>query len=244
MRAGTRSGPLAWDVSEVYVARRDPDVALMALEQVAFPAGAAGARRIFLRMRSDSELSTEARAAGYRPAYSETVYTAPSSEELRGSLEELTAPNFTPVGPEDSHAAYRLYCAAVPIDVRTRVGQVLEEWESAQEPLGRKSSAFAVREPGTERLEAIVRLAELTGHHYVSWMRTADSALGLETFLAPLRSSTGDKPVAAMVRSYDAGLGEPLRDFGFTKGETYDVMIKTLAVPVTEAMPGFAAVER
>ena len=33
-------------------------------------------------------------------------------------------------------------------------------------------------------------------------------------------------------------------DIGFTSDDSYDVMIKTLAAPVTEAMHGYAAVER
>ena len=65
MRAGPRSGPLVWELSELYLARNSREVAIELLEQVAFPAGTSGARRIFLRMPVGNELfSVRVAAAG------------------------------------------------------------------------------------------------------------------------------------------------------------------------------------
>ena len=47
-----------------------------------------------------------------------------------------------------------------------------------------------------------------------------------------------------MVPSYDHKIGEVLKEFGFTSGKSYDVMVKTLAIPVEKAVPGMAYVER
>ena len=244
VRAGTRSGPLAWDVNELYVARRDPDIAATALEQLAYPAGAAGARRIFLRLRSDSDLFDAARIAGYRPVYTETEFTIESLEDATTTLDAAEPGELSELTTLDDHAAFRLYCAAVPIDVRTRSGQVLDEWASGQEPLGRKTEEFAAKDAESERHEAVVRTAELAGRRFVSLMRSRGSSFGSEAMLGQIKARGEDKPVTVMVRSYDEELGESLTDIGFTSDDSYDVMIKTLAVPVTEAMHGYAAVER
>ena len=65
LRAGPRSGANSWELTELYLAKNSRDIAVEVLEQLAFPAGASGARRIFLRLPTSSDLFDIARSAGY-----------------------------------------------------------------------------------------------------------------------------------------------------------------------------------
>ncbi len=75
MRAGQRSGKLAWEVSDLYVHEKFGSAASEALEQLAVPAGKSGARRVFLRMSSA------------RPAYGRGKESRICPRRLRNALQ-------------------------------------------------------------------------------------------------------------------------------------------------------------
>ena len=88
LRAGQRSGPGSWEVRDLFLrsgsARRCADL----LEEICVQAGRGGARRVFMRVASGSDVFEEARAAGFCLYYSETVYRSEANERRGGETSE------------------------------------------------------------------------------------------------------------------------------------------------------------
>ena len=242
LRAGPRSGPHAWEISDFFIERGDPDIALDVLEQVSFPAGSSGARRIFLRLPAESAIFDLARAAGYQVAFSEDVYSAESTRDvlaLTGATPEGV--ELRPLGDEDTHALYRLYCATVPITARSRMGQTLDEWSSSKESPGRKVRDWGVRDSTGEGLAAHVQSSDAAGGRFFSIRRRDGAECRYESLIAAGVGQVSDKRAVTVVPSYDGTLASTLVELGFTLYESYDVMVKTLAVPVRMTVPGLIA---
>lgn len=244
MRAGTRSGPLAWEIGDLFLAKKDRGVAVEVLEQVAFPAGASGARRVFLRIPSDSDMFDAARAAGYEAVFTESLYKAPSARDvLREIGEHPSGLKLRPVEDEDRHSLYRLYCATVPIGPRSRMGQTMEEWASAVENAGKKFGDWVVDSQGAGGLQAHVQSRDVAGRRLFSVRCSRDGACRVEDLVAAGLDEAGDRQAFSLVPSYDQRLADVLEGLKFTCRDTYDVMVKTLAVLATKPAPGFAIAE-
>ena len=239
LRAGPRSGSLAWELSDMFLARSYRSVAGEVLEQLGFPAGSSGARRIFLRLPSHSDLFSIVRSAGYQPAYTEDVYRAESANEIlqrTGVVAEGLA--LSPVAETDRQGLYRLYCATVPMDTRTRTGQTMEEWADSRECVGRNGRDLVVSTADDRQLMASVHTSNTSAGRYFSVTCRGDATCGYESLIAAGVGQAGDKPVVTIVPSYDIRQAETLQELGFTLNASYDVMVKTLAVPVTKTVPG------
>ncbi len=244
LRAGPRSGPLAWELSEMFLPKKSRDVAGEVLEQLAFQAGASGARRIIIRIPSNSELFDAARSAGYQPAFSEVLYAAESARTVQTRTDESSdGIQLRPLDDKDQHALFRLYCATVPIDARTKTGQTLEEWSSSKESPGRKTRNWGVDDVTSGGLQAYVATCRVSAGHYFSVHRRNDATCSTESLIAAGLGQAGDGAVVTMVPNYDQNMSESLTEFGFTSRESYDVMVKTLAVTAAARVPGLVAVE-
>jgi hypothetical protein len=239
LRAGQRSGPLAWELSDMFLAKNHRSVAGEVLEQLSFPAGASGARRIFLRLPVGSEMFDIARSAGYQPAYTENVFRAESANDIL--LRAGTAADgltLTQASEDDRPDMYRLYCATVPIETRSRIGQTMDEWVASRERVGRKRRELVVSSGDSRQLMASVQTSDTAAGRYFSVTCRNDSSCGYESLIAVGVGQAGDKPVATLVPSYDVRQAEMLQGLGFTLDASYDVMVKTLAVPVVKTVPG------
>jgi hypothetical protein len=241
LRAGARSGPHAWEVTDLFLAKKHREIAAEALEQIAIPAGSEGARRVFVRMPEESELLFDAQDAGYEHAYSETVYIAPSAADV---VERVGAPEaalaLKPLDDESDNALFRLYCAATPLGARSKTGQTMDEWASAQERLSSKGRDWVLESDAGGRLDAHVRTSEVSGDRFFSITCSQDARCGYERLIAAGVGEAGEKPAITVVRSYERGLAAALEDAGFEPHGTYDVMIKTLAVQVRKTVGAMA----
>lgn len=239
LRAGPRSGQYAWEVGDLFINRRDSGIALDVLEQLAFPAGTSGARRIFIRLPSGSELFRAARAAGYEAAYTEDVFRAPSCSDIVTHIgDEAHGIALRPVDSSDSNSLFRLYCATVPMDARSRTGQTMDEWASSREKTGQKSHDWGVDDSNGTGLEAHVQASDTGGSRYFSVMCRNNARCPFESLVAAGVGQAGEKPAVTVVPSYDRRLSETLQELGFTRHESYDVLVKTLVIPVTKTVPG------
>ncbi len=244
LRAGPRSGPSAWELSELYLAKKTRDIAGEVLEQLAFPAGTSGARRIFLRLSAESDLFDLVRSAGYMPVFSEDVYIAESAQEVLARVGEASGEHeLRQLDERDKHALFRLYCAATPMDARSRVGQTFDEWDSATEKIGRKALDWGVDQADSAGLQARVRSSDISGGRYFSVLCANEATCSVESLVATGVSDAGEKKVFTLVPSYDQKLSETLTDLGFTRGTSYYVMVKTLAVTAAERVPGLVVAE-
>ena len=239
MRAGQRSGQLAWEVRDLYVHQKFGGAASEALEQLAVPAATSGARRVFLRLASDDWLTDEARKAGFVPVDSETLYSidsaAAASERLDNSNGEL---DLRERDATDDVPLFRLYCATTPIDMRT--SQTMPEWRDSLEKPGRKADEWvAVDTDGNAR--AWLRTAHTGSGHFFDITWTGESPNAMQQVLSA-GLDTEDGPVSTLVPSRRKELSGLLADIGFRPVRTYTVMVKTLTVRVPETRRVAAAV--
>jgi hypothetical protein len=242
MRAGPRSGPHAWEVTNLFVARKSIEAAADVLEQIAFPAGIAGARRVFIRLRGDSAVFEQARRAGYQHVYSETAYSAPSANDIVariGSQDE--ALELRPLSEADRHARYRLYCASMPIDARSKAGQTIEEWADADEKPARKVREWGLEGQRDGSLEAHVRTADVAGGRFFAVTCSRDARCSYERLIAAGVGEAGEKAAYTIAPSYNPGLAAALEEVGFEPVNTFDVMVKMLAVQVERPVAAMVA---
>ena len=233
LRAGPRSGPEAWEVSQLYLAKGLTDEAWDVLEQIATPAGRSGARRVFVRLPAESPLYEQARMAGYEHAYSESVYRAASAASVvakTGVSEEGIS--MEPLDDDGRYGLFRLYCSATPVGVRAKAGQTLDEWLAAEENPARKPRDWVLH-GGNGSLEAHVRTGNFAGGRFFSVMCSRNAPCGYEQLVAAGASDGGDNPVFTAVPAYNDSFGMVLESLGFTQTGTYDVLVKTLAVRVS-----------
>ncbi|MDA0595610.1 MAG: hypothetical protein O2921_00355 [Chloroflexi bacterium] len=242
LRAGPRSGPQAWEVGELYLRNTKSELALDLLEQIAVPAGGAGAHRIFIRIPTNTDLLDYARKAGYVPIYRESVFVA---ETATTALSKLGIPDhplqLRPRIEADDHALFKMHNTETPIEVRMKSGQTLNDWSASNERLSRKTGEWVLDLPNGEIGALIRRNSTRSGHTFtLNWATQAGSELpGL---LAASLAESKDAQVSTIVPEYRPALSHLLVTLGFTEQTQYEIMVKPLAHQVTEAQKAFAAI--
>ena len=242
LRAGPRSGPQAWEVGELYLRKSKSDLALELLEQIAIPAGGAGAHRIFVRVPAHSAVSDDTRKAGYSAIYRETVYR---SESAHSAMASLGAPDHAlqmrPKAETDDHALFRMHNLTTPLEIRMKMGQTSQDWIAGTEQLGRKTSEWVLDLPGGEIGALVQRNSTRSGHMFnVNWSPKAESEL--EGLVTAALVDSKDVPVSTVVPEFKPALSHLLITLGFTEQAQYEVMVKPLAQTVAEAQRAFAAI--
>ncbi len=242
VRAGPRSGPLAWEVREFFVHRAYAAQCWDVLEQLAILAGSHGARRLFIRLPEDSAVFEQARRAGFAPVVTETLYRAASAADafdmLGGSPPETA---LRPRMNGDAEPLFRLYCAATPMEARRGRGQTAEEWADACERPGKWQSEL-VLDDGSGHLKAHIQMADLPAGRCFSSVWSPNSREDTRALLSFALSGAKPGPAMTLVPSYDESLGAVLADAGFVAVQSYETLVKMLAVPVLEPGRAVAAV--
>ncbi len=255
LRAGPRSGPQAWEVGELYLRRSKSELALDLLEQIAIPAGGAGAHRIFARIPvsdrangpkntglTNSNVYEDARKAGFSTIYRETVYRC---ESAHSAIKKLGIPSHSlqlrPRDESDQLALFRMYNATTPIEARMKSGQTSQDWAAGVEHLGRKTSEWIFDLPDGSIGALMQRSATRSGHMFsLNWSTGAGTELpGL---VAAAMAESKDVPVSTIVPEYRPALAHVLVTLGFEEKERYEVMVKPLAQTVSETASAFAAI--
>ncbi len=241
LRAGPRSGRLAWEVRELFLNRSSVYECAEVLEDVAVPAGKAGAARLFLRLPQGSPVFDQARRAGYAPSISETLYRTSSAADALDRLGRPGAPpGLRPQSDADANGLFRLYCSVTPVEARMGCGQTMAEWQDAAEKPTARARDFVVAD-GAEHISASVNTGDVGGDRYfaVEWARdyATDPAGLVGAALSGARAGA-----VALVPSHQQGLAALLEDAGFEPVCSYDLMAKVLAVPVRESRRAVAAV--
>ena len=241
LRAGTRSGPLAWEIRDLFVRPEyQPDV-WDVLEQIAVPAGRAGAHRVFLRLPEGSELFDQARRAGYTPVTTEIAYRAESAETAAEKLTDYASElPLRPRTQEDLHGLFRLYCSSTPVDYRARSGETLSEWADAIERPGRNTTEWVLDGEGG-RIAAWLRTADTRAGLFFTVTCARDSSDLLPGLVAAGLARNGSNNATTLVPSHDQGLMGLLEDVGFEPVGAYEVTAKILAVRAAERIPAVAA---
>ena len=242
IRAGPRSGPLAWEVRDLFLRRNYVHESADALEDLAVPAGRSEARRLFLRLPQGSPLFEQARRAGFAPAVMETLYRAPVASEAMVRLGVRPSGDMRPRTQGDDDALFRLYCATTPVESRFGCGQTKAEWLDGAEKAGGRAREWVV-EDSSGHVTALLQTADLPAARCISAVWTADSGADLASLVASgLEGARQGAAAVALVPASSESLARLLEEIGFEALQTYDVMAKVLAVPVMETRRAMAAV--
>jgi hypothetical protein len=255
LRAGPRSGPEAWEVGELYLRKSRTDLALDLLEQIAIPAGGAGAHRIFARIPVDGDSSDglvgsgtlegvhdSARRAGFSTICRETVYRC---ESAHSAVKRLGIPDHSlqlrAKTELDDLDLFRMYNATTPVEARMNSGQTAQDWAAGVERLGRKASEWIFELPDGSMGAQMQRNTTRSGHTFsLNWSTAGGSELpGL---VAAALADCKDVPVSTTVPEYRPALAHLLATLGFEEKQRYDVMVKPLAQTVSETANAFAAI--
>jgi hypothetical protein len=242
LKAGPRSGPQAWEVAELYLRNSKSDLALELLEQIAIPAGGAGAHRVFVRMPTNSRVSEDARKAGYTPIYRESVYR---SESAHTALSNLGIPDHSlqlrPRVEADDIALFRMHNITTPIEIRMKLGQTSQDWAAGTERLGRKASEW-IFDTASGEIGAVIQRHSTRSDHTFSLNWAPDAGSELTGLVAAALADSKDVPVSTVVPEHRPALSHLLVTLGFEEQAQYEVMVKPLAQTVAEAARAFAAI--
>jgi len=260
--ARIRSGQRAWEVDRLFLACDSGDlltgaepfssapinresqgqqtnanpnlVALELLEQLARETGQLRAERIFLRVSTKSRIFLLARQVGFFPYYEENLLE--SSTPWEPQTGAMPPENWSEATPEDAFSLFQLYCAATPQSVRTAVGMSFDQWQDSQEPLGHRQTWISKVDGKVLARLSLSRCGQVKVGGVLAhpdnpelWEKAVDWAL-----------SQGRKH-RWLVPDYQEMVSSLLLRRQFRLVSSYNVMIKTVAVPV--ARPGMVAVE-
>lgn len=230
LAARKRGGRQAWEFDcLVDAADDDPSVLLSLLDQAARDAGRGGAEKLFLRLRSDSDVVKTVLRAGFAVLQTETLYRndapgpAPDAACVEGLRHRRRA---------DLYRLFQLYSAVVPEEVRRLEAPTLREWVAAQERLG-----------GPRRTTQLVLEAE---GRALAWLRFAADGWGrFDVVVHPAAASllddlvavaaarvAGKGPVFSLAPTYAEPLARALERRGFAAVGQYTVLVRRTMTPV------------
>ncbi|MCZ6539095.1 MAG: hypothetical protein O6922_04640 [Chloroflexi bacterium] len=246
LRAGPRSGPQAWEVGELYLRKSRTDLTLDLLEQIAIPAGGAGAHRIFVRIpvngQANDNVYDDARKAGFSTIFRETVYRC---ESAHSAIKKLGIPDHSlqlrPRVESDDLALFRMYNATTPIEARMKSGQTSQDWAAGVERLGRKASEWIFDLPDGSIGAQMQRSTTRSGHMFnLNWSK--EGGTELPGLVAAALAECKDVPVSTSVPEYRPALAHLLVTLGFEEQEQYELMVKPLARTISETQGAVAAI--
>ena len=236
-----RSGPRAWEVSQLYLDLAEAQLeGMQLLEKLCQLAGENGAERVFLRINRDDPVLDVCKKAGFFPYYQEYLYVGRTRRKT--TIDKLAALR-TKV-PADDHAIFRLYSASVPHKVRMALGLTLEEWIDSRERCSGKCREMVRERQGN--IVASVRLTEDSHRRHLEIVSRPEESDAMEDLLDYDfdEYESGKKMEYAMVPDYQPPLRQLLNERGLENKSTHVVMVKFTtkrvgeeAVVATKAAP-------
>ena len=241
LRASERSGPGSWEVRDLFLRSGSALPCADLLEEICVRAGRGGARRVFMRIASGSDVFEEARAAGFYLYCSETVYRSEANARRSGETSEAESLRLRARRDEDEMPLFRLYCASVPASQRIYGPATAAEWRDAEERVGPAQDDW-VMEDDRGAVAAWLRTAETKSGRFVSVAAHPDARASLGALLLVGLDGAEGRPAVAVAPSADAAVATVLERAGFTPGRAFDVLVRPVAVPVTAARGAVAPV--
>ena len=234
LRASQRSGPGSWEVRDLFLRSGSAPRCADLLEEICVQAGRGGARRVFMRVASGSDVFEEARAAGFCLYYSETVYRSEANARRGGGTSEAESLHLRARRDEDEMPLFRLYCASVPASQRIFGPATAAEWSDAEERVGPAQDDW-VMEDDMGAVAAWLRTAETKSGRFVSVAARPEAHASLGALLLLGLDGAEGRPAVAVAPSTDAAVTTVLERAGFAPGRAFDVLVRPVAVPVTAA---------
>jgi hypothetical protein len=222
--ARKRGSKQAWEIDCLIDATDgDGGVVISLLDQITAATGRSGALKVFLRLRSGSELVDASARGGYLPYVRENLYRldagAAAAPVLPAGLRRRTK--------VDLYSIFQLYNGLVPQNVRQREGVTLGEWSAAQESLGRGTQYLLEREG---RVSGWLRAA---GDGDVGRFDLLGEAAAFDDLIgAGIAKVANRREIFALVPEYQEGAARGLEARGFELTEQYTVLYRRTVRPV------------
>ncbi|MBM3957047.1 MAG: hypothetical protein FJ313_03220 [Gemmatimonadetes bacterium] len=229
IHAGRRAGRGTWEVRDLFVRPDSTDRCVDLLEEMCVQAGRDGARRLFMRVASGSDVLHEARRAGFVAYLAETAYRSEAARPEGGAA--VVLPRVRARAKSDDAGLLRLHCAWVPATRRAYGPANASEWRDTEERAARIQEEW-VLEDEAGRVAAWLRTAETKSGRFISITADPDAgpAVG-ELVLVGLDGAEG-RPAVALAASADATLASALESAGFAAARSFDVLVRPVAAPV------------
>ncbi len=237
------SSPNAWQIDYLRVKDDylDDERCFALLDKLSVFGAEKGAKKVFLRLHSDSPLMDGARNCGFSCYTRYYLYRYDGAGKL-GTAETPLAYHLRPRSSADDYRLFELYSATVPAPVRTAEGLTFAEWQESRDRgswLEHHREFVLQKEEsltgwlristagGAGRFEAMFHPAEEEGlQHLVNW--------GLVRL-------DGKPPFFCIVSAFQEQLKRLLEGLGFEESAEYCALVKELAIRVRE--PSFMPVQ-
>ncbi|MEE8471379.1 MAG: hypothetical protein V3S51_08625 [Dehalococcoidia bacterium] len=222
-----RGGPDAWEIEHLLLAPGNHEFCVDLLEGLGVAGDKIGGERVFLRLDSGSSLADIARQAGFGHYLTEFLYRregTPQSEPPR-PLSTLR-----PRSPADDHGLFRLYSAAVPLQVRTAEGMTFSEWcQSWERPAARE---YVCEKEGDVSAWLRIRFDGKAGQF--DMVTTLEGTELAELVKSSLSLLKGRHPIYCVVPEFQLQVRHVLEEQGFHQVAEYSCLGKHRAIRVRE----------
>lgn len=220
-------GPVAWEIERLLLARGHEECGVGLLGMPGSAGDALKAGWFYLRLDSTSQVVGMARQAGFSQYLTEYLYR----------LEKGPRPGLSPSGigvrPKqvaDEQAVFRMYSAAVPLNVRRVDGMTFEEWREKRE--GCAFREFVVEEKGETAGWLRLRFGKSSGEFH---LMTAREEASLDEMVGwTLSQFGGGRAIHCLVAEFQPRLRRLLEERGFRQVGEYSCLSRQMVVPVRE----------
>ena len=231
--ARQRSGPQSWEVTHLFpgTGGQDDEVSRL-LEEAAGSTASYGGERVFLRLRAEDPLISEARRGGFFPSASETLF---EFGPIPWRRRRRTDAKLRKMERADEYDAFRLYNSSTPAQVRRSTAVTFDQWRACSEQYRGRWRRFVVGpETGLTGWVAVLR-GPLTG--WMSAVVDPDQENRMASYAMvdfALDRLGGARKVYCLVPSYQTAVRSALLGRGFISGPEYTILVKANASVVRE----------
>ena len=222
--ARQRFGPQTWNITHLHVPDTESDGAVDLLASVSEAVTARRGERLVLRLRDDDPLVDEVQLHGFFQCYRETLYRATSASVSAGrrpAMREAVA--------ADDYNLFRLYCAAVPREVRSIIAMTFDQWRASRWGPPGRNVEYVFEADGAVR--AWVGIGRSWRSGQISLIVHPDAGLELSDLLNFGLETIGERrTVYLVVPEYQELLQRVLTQMGYEPVADYSTTVKTMAV--------------
>ena len=230
--ARQRSGPASWEVIGLATTSNGADNLAELLDKAAESVAAAGAQRLFLRLRRDDPILDPPFAGGFFPCFSEVLFKRPP-RPFGGRRASSGDSHLRPREPADDHDLFRLYNLTTPAEVRKDVGMTFDQWKASREP-GYGVCDELVLDTG-EGIKGLLRTMRTSGTGQLEAAVHPDQAPLLANVVDCALDRLGKKrSLFCLVPQYDTSLGNIMTERGFHAVSLHVVLVRALAIKAEE----------
>ena len=239
--AGRRTGPGTWEVRDLFVRPESMAGCVDLLEAVCAGAGQDGARRVFMRVASESDVLAEVRRAGFMAYLAETVYRSGAGARRTEGGGTTAAARLRTRAEGDDPGLLRLHCAWVAPSRRAYGPADASDWRDAEERTATVQEEW-VAEDETGAIAAWLRTADTRSGRFIAITAHPDAGAAVAGLLQVGLDGAEGRPAVALGPSADTALASALERAGFAASGTFQVLVRPVAVPVAATRGAVAPV--